>query len=114
MLAVQCCQPSLGLKKSQPSSTLAAGTRVHVLVGAEAAKSHPISLSPMRPRKTTVDFKQGMHSKDFVTGVMGELRSPMRDGETVLKLTTSGSRYLPKAGEAERGDGRTRAEAGGP
>ena len=53
-------------------------------------------------------------TKDFVTGVMGELRSPMRDGETVLKLTTSGSRYLPKAGEAERGDGRTRAEAGGP
>lgn len=93
---------------------MAAGTRAHVTVGAEAAKSHPISLSPTRPRKTTVDFKQGMHSKDFVTGVMGELRSPMRDGETVLTLTISGSSYLPKAGEAERGDGRTRAEAGDP
>lgn len=43
-----------------------------------------------------------MPSKDFVTGVMGELRSPVRDGETVLKLATSGSSYLPKAGEVER------------
>ena len=99
---------------SQPSSALAAGTRAHVIVGAEATKSHPISLSPTRPRKTTVDFKQGIRSKDFGTGVMGELRSPMGDGETVLKLTTSGSSYLPRAGEAEREGGRTSAEAGGP